>query len=200
MFAINEYVYYASEGVCRIADICRAPLKGMPEDRQYYVLHSVHSNGGVLYVPTDSDGVFLRRLLTADEADRLVDEIPKMQVFEEPNAKALRLRYIEAMHTHAPEEWIRVIKTVRGRMERLSKGARAQRLSEKLFQFMLPLLFLLLWNGQQRIHILLDGFIFLRLASGGLVLRKEPFPFCGEIGKLRFHAFCCRQRHSAQAL
>lgn len=130
MFAINEYVYYASEGVCRIADICCAPLKGMPEDRQYYVLHSVHSHGGVLYVPTDSDGVFLRRLLTADEADRLVDEIPKMPVFEEPNAKALRLRYIEAMHTHAPEEWIRVIKTVRGRMERLSKGARAQRLSE----------------------------------------------------------------------
>lgn len=130
MFAINEYVYYASEGVCRIADICRAPLKGMPEDRQYYVLHSVHSNGGVLYVPIDSDGVFLRRLLTADEASRLVDEIPKMSVFEEPNAKALRTRYIEAMRMHNPAEWIRVIKTVHCRMERLSKCSRAQRLSE----------------------------------------------------------------------
>lgn len=129
MFAINEYVYYASEGVCRVADICFAPLKGMPEDRQYYILHPLRNNG-VLYVPTDSDNVFLRRLLTADEAEQLLNEIPDAQVFEEPNAKALRLRYIEAMHTHEPTEWVRVIKTVRRRMEHLAGAARTQRISE----------------------------------------------------------------------
>ena len=130
MFAIDEYVYYASEGICRIADICRAPLKGMPEDRLYYILHPVRVNGGVLYVPTDSDSVFLRRLLTADEAEQLLNEIPVMEAFEETNAKALRLRYNEAMHTHAPSEWVRVIKTVRRRMECFAGAARSQRISE----------------------------------------------------------------------
>ena len=52
-----------------------------------------------------------------------------------------------------------------------------------------PLLFLFLWNGQQRIHILLDGIVFLGFGSCGFVLRKEPFLFCVEISKLRFHAF-----------
>ena len=61
-----------------------------------------------------------------------------------------------------------------------------------------PLLFLFLWNGQQRIHILLDGIVFLGFGSCGFVLRKEPFLFCVEISKLRFHAFSCRQRHSPQ--
>ena len=61
-----------------------------------------------------------------------------------------------------------------------------------------PLLFLVLWNGQQRIHILLDGIVFLCFGSCGFELRKEPFLFCVEISKLRFHAFSCRQRHSPQ--
>ena len=55
-----------------------------------------------------------------------------------------------------------------------------------------------LWNGQQPIHILLDGLVFLGFGSCGFVFSKEPFLFCVEIGKLRFHAFRCRQRHSPQ--
>lgn len=38
-----------------------------------------------------------------------------------------------------------------------------------------PLLFLFLWNGQQRIHILFDSFVFLCFGSCGFVLCKEPF-------------------------
>ena len=53
MFAVGEYVYYASEGVCHVADICCAPLCGMPADRIYYVLHPFRNNGGVLYVPSE---------------------------------------------------------------------------------------------------------------------------------------------------
>lgn len=49
-----------------------------------------------------------------------------------------------------------------------------------------PLLFLFLWNGQQCIHILLDGLVFLGFGSCGFVLRKKAFLFCAEIGKLRF--------------
>lgn len=130
MFAIDDYVYYASEGVCRVADIRRAPLGGMPADRLYYVLHSVHHESGVLYVPTDSESVFLRRLLTADEAEHFLNEIPDVPVIEEPNAKALRLRYAEAMKMHSPTEWVRVIKTVYGRMQKMAGATRAQRISE----------------------------------------------------------------------
>ena len=79
-----------------------------------------------------------------------------------------------------------------------AQGAAPSAFQRKLFQFMPPLLFLFLWNGQQRIHILLDDTVFLGFSSRCLVFRKEPFLFCREIDKLRFHAFRCRQRDSPQ--
>lgn len=131
MFQIDEYVYYASGGVCRVTDIQSAPLAGMPEDRLYYVLRSLHDGGnGVMYVPVDSETVFIRPLMDRETALALVRQIPEIEEIEEPNAKALRGRYIDAMKMHAPAEWVRVIKTVRRRIERLAKASRTQRISD----------------------------------------------------------------------
>ncbi len=130
MFQKDDYVYYASGGVCRIVDIRYAPLDGMPADRQYYVMNSVHDPNGVIYVPINSDTVFLRRLLTKAEAEAFLDEIPSISLIEEPNAKLLRGRYAEAMKMHSPTEWVRVIKTVYSRMQALAAVSRSQRISD----------------------------------------------------------------------
>lgn len=128
MFQTDEYVFYGSGGICRITDIKTAPLENMPADRQYYVMQSIHDSNGVMYIPVDSEQVFLRRLLNRDEARALLDQIPGVGVIEESNAKILRNKYTEAMRTHEPLEWVRVIKTVYRRSG--EKMARAQRLSE----------------------------------------------------------------------
>ncbi|MBR7151276.1 MAG: hypothetical protein IKD02_02895 [Clostridia bacterium] len=128
MFQPDEYVFYGSGGICRITDIQTAPLDNMPADRLYYVMQSIHDQNGVIYVPVDSDCVFLRRLLSREEAEALLDEIPAVGTIEESNAKLLRSKYTEAMRTHEPLEWVRVIKTVYRRTG--EKAGRAQRLSE----------------------------------------------------------------------
>ena len=128
MFQKDDYVFYESGGICKIFDIQFAPLDSMPADRQYYILQSVHDHNGVSYVPVDSDKVFLRKLLNREEAQRLMDEIEQISVIEESNAKLLRNKYIEAMHTHQPVEWVRVIKTVHLRIA--TRTARTQRISE----------------------------------------------------------------------
>lgn len=128
MFQPDEYVFYGSGGICRITDIQTAPLDNMPADRLYYVMQSIHDQNGVIYVPVDSDCVFLRRLLNREEAEALLDEIPAVGTIEESNAKLLRSKYTEAMRTHEPLEWVRVIKTVYRRTG--EKAGRAQRLSE----------------------------------------------------------------------
>ena len=127
MFRKDEYVFYESGGICKIADVQISPLDGMPADRAYYVMQSVNERNGVMYIPVDSEGVFLRPLLDRDGAEALIDRIPHVEAIDEPNAKLLRAKYIDAMRTHEPEEWVRVIKTVRRRME---SDGRAQRLSE----------------------------------------------------------------------
>ena len=128
MFQPDEYVFYGSGGICRITDIQTAPLDNMPADRLYYVMQSIHDQNGVIYVPVDSDCVFLRRLLNREEAEALLDEIPAVGTIEESNAKLLRSKYTEAMRTHEPLEWVRVIKTVYQRMT--SPTSRTQRISE----------------------------------------------------------------------
>lgn len=130
MFLIDEFVYYASGGVCQIVDIQYAPLDGMPKDRQYYVMRSLHDANGVIYVPVNSETVFLRPLLTREEAKALIAQMPSVEPLDEPNAKALRLKYVETMRLHDPVEWVRVIKTVTKRIKALAAVSTAQRISD----------------------------------------------------------------------
>ena len=128
MFQKDEYVFYESGGICRISDIQVSPLDGMPADRSYYVMNSLHERNGVIYIPVDNDKVFLRRLMDAAQAQKLIDRIPTVEVIDEPNAKLLRAKYLDAMKTHDPIEWVRVIKTVYHRTT--GQERRVQRLSE----------------------------------------------------------------------
>ncbi len=128
MFQKDEYVFYGSGGICRIADIQVSPLSGMPADCPYYVMESVHNSNGTMYIPVDNDQIFLRPLLNREEAEALIERIPSVEAIEEPNAKLLRTKYSDAMKTHDPEEWVRVIKTVHYRTTGASP--RVARLSE----------------------------------------------------------------------
>ena len=112
MFEREDYVFHESGGVCQIFDIQTAPLDNMPADRKYYVMKPVHDPNSVIYIPVDSDQIFLRRLMDRSEAEELLNRIPSVHTIDEPNSKLLRAKYIESMRTHDPVEWVRVIKTV----------------------------------------------------------------------------------------
>ncbi len=128
MFERDEYVFYESGGICKIDDIRVAPLDSMPADRAYYIMKPLHDPNSVVYIPVDSDKVFLRRLLNREEAETLLKRISTVDAIDEPNAKLLRAKYTEAMRTHDPIEWVRVIKTVHLRTN--AQAARSQRISE----------------------------------------------------------------------
>ena len=130
MFQIGEYVYYASGGVCLVSDICYAPLSGMPQDRQYYVLRPANGGDGVMYVPVNSGTVFLRELMTREAAEALLEQASGIELIQETNAKALREKYVEAMRRHDPVEWVRVIKTVHDRIRRLAEQSGTRRISD----------------------------------------------------------------------
>lgn len=71
---IGEYVVYKNNGICRITDIRheRFPKIG---DRVYYILNPVYDSAAVIYAPVDSDDTEkgIRRILTADEIDLIID-------------------------------------------------------------------------------------------------------------------------------
>ena len=125
MFQKGEYVFYESDGICLVADILESPLSSMPEGKQYYLLHPIYNKNAVVYVPVDSDKIYLRRILNRKEAEELVREIPAVEEIREEDSKKLRTTYAELLKTHHPKNWIRIIKTVYGRVrEALPRGQR----------------------------------------------------------------------------
>lgn len=130
-FQKDEYVFYASGGICKILDIQYAPLEGMPADREYYVMRSVHDKSGMIYVPCDNENIFVRPLLNAECAESLLAELSQIDPIIEENGKILRSKYLEAMQKYDPAEWVRIIKTAYyrkkefpDRIQRLSEGER----------------------------------------------------------------------------
>ncbi len=128
MFACNEYVFHESGGVCRIDEIKAAPLENMPAGRLYYIMKPVNDQNSVIYIPVDSEQIFLRKLMDRTQAQELLDDIPFIRTIDESNAKLLRAKYVELMKTHDPVEWVRVIKTVYLRSD--VQNGHGKRLSE----------------------------------------------------------------------
>ena len=57
-------------------------------------------------------------------------QLDDVEIIEAPDAKALRTNYQEAMGKYQPDEWFRVIKTIRERAARAAESARPVKLSE----------------------------------------------------------------------
>ena len=131
IFQKDEYVFYESGGICQILDIQQAPLEGMPADREYYVMRSIHDKSGMIYVPKDNQNIFIRPLLNENGAESVFDAVSQIVPIVEENGKLLRAKYLEAMQKHEPLEWVRIIKTAYhrknefpDRVQRLSEGER----------------------------------------------------------------------------
>ncbi|MCC8017673.1 MAG: CarD family transcriptional regulator, partial [Lachnospiraceae bacterium] len=87
MFEKGEYVVYGSKGVCQIEDISQIDIPGVDRDRLYYIMRQVHSNKGTVYLPIDSTRTVLRPVMSREEAQQLIDEIPSIEELDVPDEK-----------------------------------------------------------------------------------------------------------------
>lgn len=113
MYQKGEYVIYGNNGICRIAEI-GVPV-GTPLGRsgkEYYTLVPVFGSGSI-YAPLDTK-VFMRPILTKEQAEELIVRIPQIQGedTEGKDVRALSESYKDCLDTHQCEDLIRLIKTV----------------------------------------------------------------------------------------
>lgn len=91
MFEIGDMIVYeGSNSVCRVSDITGLAGQG-DGDRLYYVLKPLQQDC-VIYNPVDNTQVFMRPVITREEAERLIDTIPEM---EDETASTTALRFQE---------------------------------------------------------------------------------------------------------
>lgn len=77
MFSVGEKVVYGQTGVCVIESVTEKELI-RNQKKQYYVLKPLFQNNNTIYAPVDSEKVFIRPIMTAEEADGLIMKIPQI--------------------------------------------------------------------------------------------------------------------------
>lgn len=114
MFKTGDVVVYGSSGVYRVVSVGGIAIKGC-EGRQYYTMEPVFGSG-TSYVPVDTE-VFMRSIMTREEAERLIDSMPAIDVcsFGESSPRALKEHYSAAIQSHDSSEMIGLIKYIHNR-------------------------------------------------------------------------------------
>ena len=88
-----------------------------------------------VYVPVDSAVNSMRNILTKEEAQELVEEIPGISVLDIKNEKLVEQEYKSCMKSNRCEEWVRLIKTIYLRKQkRLEAGRKETALDSKYFK------------------------------------------------------------------
>ncbi len=112
MFAINEYVIYGSEGVCKVEAIGHPEIAGLDKLKEYYTLSPIYRSGKI-YTPTDSS-IHMRRVITRDQASELIGRIadisPELDVPKD--FKQANLFYRDLVRSYECSKLISLIKYV----------------------------------------------------------------------------------------
>lgn len=117
MFNIGDLLFYGTNGVCRVSEICPSPFD--PSDtRTFYKLTPIAENSSlVIYTPVDNTQVVMRSLISREEAEALVARIPEIEKVAVDVEKHRKEAYRETIREGGPEGFVKIIKTVRARRE-----------------------------------------------------------------------------------
>lgn len=78
MFQTGEKIIYGQTGVCEVAGLCEKALdkNGV---KQYYTLKPIFQVNNVIYAPVDNDKIFMRHIMSVEEANKLIAKIPELR-------------------------------------------------------------------------------------------------------------------------
>ena len=99
MYKPGDRIIYGSTGVCRVKEITTPDFE-KDKSRKYYALEPVYQDG-VIYTPVDTK-VFMRPVISREEAHDLIDQIPTMQTEAYHNnvLRELEEHYNEYLKSH----------------------------------------------------------------------------------------------------
>ncbi len=132
VFQKGEYVIHGSNGVCLVTDITHLDMPGSDRKRLYYVLQPLNVRDSRIYSPVDNTKVLMRKILSREEAEKLLEDIPELEQIWIPNEKLREEQYKEVMRTCDCRQWIGMMKTLyRKRLRRLAQGRKFTAVDER---------------------------------------------------------------------
>lgn len=131
MFEKGDYIIYGNVGVCRVMGVTTMDIAGIPKDRLYYILYPEGKSESKIFIPVDSQKLVVRRVMSKEEAEKLIDEIPEIETLDIINDKLREEKYKECIRSCDGRELIRIIKTIYARnKKRIKQGKKATNVDE----------------------------------------------------------------------
>ncbi|MDE5819683.1 MAG: CarD family transcriptional regulator [Lachnospiraceae bacterium] len=134
MYQVNDLIVYGNHGVCRVTNIGTPEIPMADQTKQYYTLRPAYQREEVIYAPVENNKTVMRPILTRQEADQLIDEIPKLSTVWIVNEREREAQYKAAIRTCDCKELVRIIKTLYQRKrERIQSGKKVTVVDERYF-------------------------------------------------------------------
>lgn len=114
MYQIGELVQYGVNGVCRVEEI----VQGVPwlqKDTECYLLVPVNRKEEKIYTPVDNDKVKMRRILSSEEVNKLMERVSEIEGPEILNEKQCESIYREELYSVDCYRWLGLLKTLYAR-------------------------------------------------------------------------------------
>lgn len=135
MFEKGDYIIYGGRGVCQVLDITAMDMAGLANEGLYYILEPYHQPGSKIFTPVNSTKTVMRRVLSREEAEMLIDEIPLIEALWVENDKMRETRYKECIRSCECRDLIRMIKALYLRkQERLAQRKKITATDDKYFK------------------------------------------------------------------
>lgn len=113
MFEVDDLIMYGGTGVCKVEAITKPEFEDPDEDRLYYVLQPLYQSG-TIYAPIDNDKVFMRPVISEDEANDLIDIMPEVhtEIYKSSSIQQLSKHYQSVIDTHKCVDLIKLTKSI----------------------------------------------------------------------------------------
>lgn len=136
MYKVGDIVVHKRD-ICKITGI----IKNYRLDEDYYTLALVNDSSLVIHTPVSNNRGLIRSIITREEAEALIKEIPNIETIEFADDRSLESKYSALVDSGENKGLIQIIKTTYlRRKEKENKGKKVNekdknyfRLAEKMF-------------------------------------------------------------------
>lgn len=133
MYNVNDTVVYGSQGVCKIVSMEKKNLGG--EMKEYFVLKPIYDDRNTIFVPVDNAMLYsrLHHLLSSDEINKIIDEIPNEDFIWSDNENERKGLYKRVLSSGNREDVSKIIKTLHHHREEQQKTGKKLHSSDEYF-------------------------------------------------------------------
>lgn len=133
MFKIGEFVVNANNGICEIKDKVIKEIMG--DNKEYYLIVPIEESTAKIYIPVDKAEGRIRRVMSENDAYKIIDDIPHIPELWIDNEKQREQHYKEAIASCEPKRLISIIKSMYHRnQERSAQGKKHTVIDDRYFK------------------------------------------------------------------